>query len=88
MRNLREYPITEQEVIDFLAQQIELEAVLDELTPKIGGVDRLCAETALAVVKAAAIIVQNDIGSTAADLLGKAFNSQNVAPQLAEVSAD
>jgi len=65
------------DVISYLADQIEIDEILAE--PSNGGEPRLvlCSKTALAVVQAAAIIVRNDIGSTAAELLGKAFNSQN-----------
>lgn len=78
MRNLLEYPITAEEVIKYLNEQVTLEKLMAEALPQCGSMDTMMAETALAVVKAAAVIVQNDIGSTAADLLAQAFQSQNV----------
>ncbi len=78
MRNLQEYPITEDEVIRFLTEQVELEEILSNVSLPFGGTDNPCAKIALEVVKAAATIVQNDIGSTAADLLAKAFRSQDI----------
>lgn len=77
MRNPQEHPITDREVIAFLTEQVQLEEILSDVSLAVGSIDPLCAKTALAVVRAAATIVHNDIGSTAAELLGRAFNSQN-----------
>src|SRR5687767_11525555 len=79
MRNLLKYPITPKEVIDYLKYNVEAETFVDDaMGNPIGGLGPLHAQTALAVVRAAALIVQNDIGSTSAELLAAAFNSQNV----------
>jgi hypothetical protein len=78
MRNLLEYPITAEEVIRHLNEQVTLEKIMAEAMPQCGSMDVSLSEVALAVVKAAAVIVQNDIGSTAADLLAQAFQSQNI----------
>lgn len=66
--------ITDKDVINYLASQVEIDQILLEAT---GADDVLCSKTALAVVKAASTVVQNDVGSAAAELLSKAFNSQN-----------
>ncbi len=78
MRNLLEYPITAEEVIEFLTEQVKLEEILSEVALAVGSTDSLKAKIALEVVMAASTIVQNDIGSTAADLLANAFQSQNI----------
>lgn len=79
MRNLLEYPITPEEVIEHLKSNVELERLVAGLAGDAAGdIDPLCAKTALAVVRAALIIVKNDAGSSAAELLEAAFNSQNV----------
>lgn len=82
MRNLLKYPITNEEVVKFVETSVELEAIIASVTPPehlpIGGMDALLAKTTLAVIKAASTIVQSDIGSPAAELLGKAFDSQNI----------
>lgn len=78
MRNLLEYPITPNEVIDFLNTSVLIESTIIEVTGECGSIDPLCAKIALQVVNAASTIVQNDIGSSAADLLSKAFQSQDI----------
>jgi hypothetical protein len=64
-------------VISYLASQVEIDEIL--ASDECGGEKMLllCSKTALAVVQSAAVIVRNDIGSSAAELLMKAFNSQN-----------
>lgn len=79
MQSLQESRITDKEVISYLSDQVEIDKTLSFAIGLNGdGRDVLCSKTALEVVKAAAIIVHNDIGSPAAELLGKAFNSQNI----------
>jgi hypothetical protein len=70
--------ITDKDVISYLSTQIEIDEIL--ATTASGGETSLvlCSKTALAVVQAAAVIIQSDLGSTAAELLMKAFNSQNI----------
>lgn len=77
MRNLIDYPITPDEVIRVLNDAIKLEEVVESLQP-VGSIDGVALKVAIAVVKAASTIVQNDIGSTAAELLEKAFRSQDI----------
>src|SRR5262245_5068909 len=76
-QNQQESQITEKDVISYLASQVEIDEML--ASPECGGDKRmaLCSRTALAVVRAASVIIKNDIGSSAAELLMKAFNSQN-----------
>jgi hypothetical protein len=78
MRNLDQYPITHKEVIDFTKEMAEIETLMSESLKMVGDMSPLLVATVLAVVKAASTIVQNDIGSEAAQLLEKAFNSQNI----------
>ena len=77
MQSPQECRITYKDVISYLASQVEIDEILSDATN--GGEPRmvLCSKTALAVVQEAAVIVSNDIGSVAAELLSKAFNSQN-----------
>jgi hypothetical protein len=78
MQNRQELQITDKDVINYLSTQIEIDEIL--ATTASGGENSLvlCSKTALAVVQAAAVIIKNDLGSTAAELLMKAFNSQNI----------
>lgn len=78
-RDLNKYPITFNEVIDFVQMNVELEDVVTEASG-LGRIDTKIARTALAVVKAAAVIVQNDLGSTAGQTLRAAFRSQCTTP--------
>ena len=77
MQDQQECQITDKDVISYLASQVEIDEILSDATN--GGEIKmvLCSKTALAVVQAAAVIIKNDIGSSAAELLMKAFNSQN-----------
>ncbi len=77
MQSQQECVITHKDVISYLASQVEIDEILSNAT--YGGEHKmvLCSKTALAVAQAAAIIVKNDIGSSAAELLSKAFDSQN-----------
>lgn len=95
MRNLLEYPITPDEVLNYLEIYVTIEDAIVEMSSEMGcigsfdhkfseqmhsieSIDPMCAKIALEVVKAATTIVQNDIGSSAADLLAKAFQSQDI----------
>jgi hypothetical protein len=77
MVNLAKTPITRNEVIKYLDEVLELERITDSLV-EIPDRGTPLALTVIAVIKAASTIVQNDIGSEAAQLLEKAFNSQNI----------
>jgi hypothetical protein len=77
MVNLAKTPITRNEVIKYLDEVLELERITDSLV-EIPDRGTPLALTVIAVIKAASTIVQNDIGSEAAQLLEKAFNSQNL----------
>lgn len=78
MRNLQEYPITPSEVIEFTKEMATIEAIVAEAAGGVGDVAPILAKTVLAVVRASALIVKNDVGSSAAELLTQAFNSQNI----------
>lgn len=75
MRDLLSQPITPDEVIDYLKETVELETIMD--SSGVAGSATPAAKTALAVVKMAIAVIKNDLGSTAAQSLESAFNSQN-----------
>lgn len=86
MRNLQEYPITPKAVVDYLKTNIQLEELVQSAMGEnvgFGDIDLSLAKTTLAVVRAASVIVQNDLG-THVELLAEAFNSQNVRGSIKE----
>lgn len=75
MRNLVQYPITPEEVIESLGRNQAY--IAEKSEGLIGAMDPILLETALSVVKTAALIIKNSGDSNNKQLLIQAFNSQN-----------
>lgn len=85
MRNLREFPITSDEVIEFMKTNVGVEnAVAEAMGLGVGAMDPLFAEVALEVLKAAKTIVDGRNSANAKEVLQQAFNCRNIPAETEE----